>query len=99
MTSLTKAMVLRLFVFITGVGASSFSCSEIYSGSTPFSENESQAMARLVTYLLWAINHTHNERTLQNTPLLVPDKICLVTSQFTKLFYCERAHISNPKLL
>ena len=73
MTSLTKAMVLHLFVFITGVGASSFSCSEIYSGSTPFSENESQAMARLVSYLLRAIDHTHNERTLQNTPKVVPD--------------------------
>ena len=27
---------------------------------------------------------------------VVPDKICLETSQFTKLFYCERiSHIPN----
>ena len=26
---------------------------------------------------------------------VVPDWICLVTSQFTKLFYCERANIAH----
>ena len=27
--------------------------------------------------------------------ILCPDWICLVTSQFTELFYCERAHIAH----
>lgn len=55
-----------------GVGASSFSCSEIYSGSTPFSENESQAMARYlasVRHKLLGYFSLHSYGQMWLTPL------------------------------